>query len=105
MTTVTYVQPDLTETTTQVPPGQSLMEGAVRANVAGILAECGGSMSCATCHVWVDAEAAAHFQAPSQEELDLVEYLPGSDERSRLACQLVVGPDTPGLRVRVADGG
>jgi ferredoxin len=56
MPTITYVLPDTTERELEVPAGQTVMEGSVRNNLPGIVAECGGSCSCATCHVHVAAE-------------------------------------------------
>ncbi|MBE7195872.1 MAG: 2Fe-2S iron-sulfur cluster binding domain-containing protein, partial [Gordonia polyisoprenivorans] len=51
MAQVVYHLPDGTVSTVDVPPGQSVMDGSVRNNLPGIVAECGGSCSCATCHV------------------------------------------------------
>lgn len=98
---ITYVLPDGREETVDVPTGQSVMDGSVRNNLPGIVAECGGSCSCATCHVFVDAEAAALFDEPIDEETDLVEFLEGASERSRLSCQLIVSDACAGVRIVV----
>ena len=81
------------------------MDGSVRHNLPGIVAECGGSCSCATCHVHVDAAWAGKLDAASEEEAELVEFLDGADEHSRLSCQIVVTPDLDGLVVRVPENG
>ena len=54
MPKVTYVQPDGKQRVIDVAPGTTLMEAAIDNDVAGIVAECGGACSCATCHVYVD---------------------------------------------------
>ena len=54
MAKVTYVEFDGTEHAVDVKPGNSVMEGAIKNNVPGIDADCGGACACATCHVYVD---------------------------------------------------
>lgn len=103
MPVITYVLPDGSEQTVDVPVGQSIMDGSVRNNLPGIVAECGGGCSCATCHVHVDEEYAALFDEPLTEETDLLEFLEGACERSRLSCQLIVTDRCDGIRVVVPD--
>lgn len=103
MPEITYVLPDGREQTVDVTAGQSVMDGSVRNNLPGIVAECGGSCSCATCHVFVDPEYAALFDEPISEETELVEFLDGACERSRLSCQLIVSAACDGARVVVPD--
>jgi 2Fe-2S ferredoxin len=101
MPQITYVLPDGREETVEVPVGQSVMDGSVRSNLPGIVAECGGSCSCATCHVYVDPSSADLFDEPMTEETDLVEFLEGASDRSRLSCQLIVSDACAGVRVVV----
>jgi 2Fe-2S ferredoxin len=101
MPSITYVLPDGSEQTIDVPPGQSVMDGSVRNNLPGIVAECGGGCSCATCHVYVDPDDAALFDEAINEETELVEFLEGACERSRLSCQLIVSDACEGVRVVV----
>jgi 2Fe-2S ferredoxin len=102
MARVVYHLPDGTETAVEVPAGQSVMDGSVRNNLPGIVAECGGSCSCATCHVYVHDSSAGHFDLPSDEEAELVEFLDGARPNSRLSCQLIVaGPGE--VHVEVVD--
>lgn len=101
MPNITYQLPDGSEQTIDVPDGQSVMDGSVRNNLPGIVAECGGSCSCATCHVHVDPEHAAAFDEPMDEETELVEFLDGACDRSRLSCQLIVSAECDGARVVV----
>ncbi|MCW2786673.1 MAG: ferredoxin [Marmoricola sp.] len=102
MPKVTYVLADESEHVVDVPLGQSVMDGSVRNNLPGIVAECGGSCSCATCHVYVDAEWREAFDAATEEELDLLSFADGARDSSRLACQLIVTDGSDGLRVVVA---
>ncbi|MGY0541468.1 2Fe-2S iron-sulfur cluster-binding protein [Nocardioides sp. YJ-D4] len=102
MPTITYLLSDGSERTVDVPAGQSVMDGSVRNNLPGIVAECGGSCSCATCHVHLEPEFADRFDEPLPEERDLVEFLEGATDRSRLACQLIVTDQCSGVRVLVA---
>jgi len=101
MPTVVYQLPDGTTSSVDVPAGQSVMDGSVRNNLPGIIAECGGSCSCATCHVYVDGGSSAEFGAPTAEEEDLLEFLDDVQPSSRLACQLVLTPDMDTITVTV----
>jgi 2Fe-2S ferredoxin len=102
MPTVVYRLPDGSTSTLEVPAGLTVMDGSVRNNLPGIIAECGGSCSCATCHVYVEDESAAVFGEPSGEEQDLLEYLDDARPCSRLACQLVLGAEMGTITVTVA---
>ncbi|BBG02631.1 MULTISPECIES: 2Fe-2S iron-sulfur cluster-binding protein [Pseudonocardia] len=86
--------------TVEVEPNGTVMEAAVLNNVAGIVAECGGGCSCATCHVHVDEQWIDRLPAPAPEEGDLVEFLDGAGPTSRLSCQLELTPQLDGLVVR-----
>jgi 2Fe-2S ferredoxin len=87
-----------------VPVGESVMEGAVRNGIDGIVAECGGSCLCATCHVYVDEKFLPLLPAVDEEQdamLDSTacERLPNS----RLSCQIKVRPELDGLIVRMPE--
>jgi 2Fe-2S ferredoxin len=103
MPAITYLLPGGTERVVEVPAGMSVMDGSVRNNLPGIVAECGGSCSCATCHVRVDPVTRALFDEPAAEEAELLEYLDGADEHSRLSCQLIISAACDGIRVSVVD--
>lgn len=81
--------------------GRSLMDVAVRSNLPGILAECGGACACATCHVHVDPEWSARLTPPSALELSMLEFVEGLGETSRLSCQIKATDDLDGLVLRV----
>lgn len=84
------------------PEGQSLMRAALAAGVAGIAADCGGVLSCATCHVIVAPEWAARLPAPGSDELAMLEMTAAPREpTSRLSCQIVLVPELEGLVARL----
>lgn len=85
--------------TVDVDAGTSLMRAAVRNNVPGIDAECGGQMSCATCHVLVVEDWAERVGPASDAELQMLELADDVCDRSRLACQVLVTDDLDGLVV------
>lgn len=99
MSTVTYTDAEGTSRTIEANVGDSVMETAVRNGVPGIVAECGGSLSCATCHVFVD-EAEFASLPPVEEMEDEMLYGTSVDRRenSRLSCQIKV---TEGMDLHV----
>ena len=85
------------------PLGVSLMEVAKAQGIDGIYGDCGGSCSCATCHVYVDADWQQRVGAPDEVEvatLDMVSDIQRSN--SRLSCQILLREELDGLRVTVA---
>jgi 2Fe-2S ferredoxin len=84
-----------------VPIGDSVMEGAIKNGIDGIVAECGGACQCATCHVYVD-EAFLGLLKPIQEDEDEMLNTTASERRanSRLGCQIRVTKELDGLIVR-----
>lgn len=102
MPDITFIQPDGTEMGFEAPAGVSLMAAATGAGVDGIIAECGGSAICGTCHVYVDAAWIERLPAPHAAEEAMLECtasprLPGS----RLSCQVMLSDALQGLAVRV----
>lgn len=85
----------------QANPGESLMVAAVRNSVPGIVAECGGSCTCATCHVQVDPAWFKKVGPPPDFENEMLIVANDRTETSRLACQVDVTSDLDGLVVRV----
>lgn len=81
--------------------GKSVMQAAIDALVPGILADCGGSCSCATCHCYVEQEWLARLPAPESAERDMLECALEPRENSRLSCQLRVTAQTDGLVIRL----
>ena len=98
----TWILPDGQKITADVKEGMNLMQAAVANNIPNVIGECGGNLSCATCHVYVDEEWAARLPAPSREEQDMVEGLDQRRASSRLGCQVMVTDALDGLVVTVA---
>jgi len=101
MLTVTLVESAGMEHVLQVEAGTNVMQAAIDHGVAGILADCGGCCSCATCHCYVDEAWRDRFAAPSEAESELVSYAFDPLPNSRLACQLVLQSDHDGLVIRL----
>jgi ferredoxin, 2Fe-2S len=96
---VFYTQPDGTERAVDAALGHSIMQTAVRNGVTGIVGQCGGSLSCATCHVFLDDRNAGDFPPASEDEDDMLDVAAADREpNSRLSCQLVL---TAGQEVHV----
>ena len=83
-------------------PGQSLMQAAIRANVEGIEAECGGSLTCATCHVYVREPWLDKLPRRSIDEDGMLDFA-ASPRRanSRLSCQIILDDSLEGLAVDI----
>jgi 2Fe-2S ferredoxin len=101
MAKITFIQPDDAEQIVDIPEGWSIMEGAVRAGVIGIDADCGGACACATCHVQVEPEWAGKLPPKSEMEETMLDFAIRPKPTSRLSCQLRVTSDMDGLTVRV----
>jgi 2Fe-2S ferredoxin len=100
MPSITYVHTDGSREVLDVPVGTSVMRGAVLNSVDGIVAECGGEMMCATCHVYVDEAYVDRMPAQSDDEKAMLEFTASERKpNSRLSCQLVVTPEMDGLVV------
>ena len=103
MAKITYIEHDGTEYAVEVANGLSVMEGALRNNVPGIIAECGGASACATCHVYVDENWTAATGAKSDMEASMLEFALGVQPTSRLSCQIPVSEALDGLVVRLPE--
>ncbi|SRR5579859_8137793 len=103
MARITYVEFNGTRHSIDVPPGQSVMEGAVRNGVPGIDADCGGNCACATCHVYVDPAWVAKVTGPEDSEKSMLEFVRGAETNSRLSCQMAVTEALDGLVVTMPE--
>ena len=103
MPKITYIEHDDTTHTVDAEVGSTVMETALRNGITGIVAECGGSCTCATCHVYVDEAWVAKTGGPSPMEEDMLDF--GFDVRpnSRLSCQIKMSPELDGLVVRTPE--
>jgi len=104
MPLIHYIQPDGQQQSVQVKAGITVMQAAIHNNVRGIEAECGGCLSCATCHVYIDPSSTAELSAPDDAEEELLEGVAAERRpESRLSCQLVVASTMSGLVVRIPE--
>lgn len=103
MTQVIYILHDGREVSVDGRDNHSVMETGVRNAVPGIVAECGGSCMCATCHVYVETDPGGVIGHRSEdEEAMLGEAIDEVRPNSRLSCQIRLNPALAGLVVRVA---
>lgn len=99
---VTFVDVDGSRRDVDAAANDTLMSAAVKHGVTGIVAECGGNSTCATCHVYVEERFYPLVGEPNDLEEDMLDLavthrLP----TSRLSCQIVLGPELDGLTVRL----
>ncbi|MEY4698495.1 MAG: hypothetical protein RIT14_2923 [Pseudomonadota bacterium] len=100
MPLITFVEPDGTRREVSAHPGESLMVAATRADVAGIIAECGGSAMCATCHCYLVEGTLPEAEALEAETIEFVAQ--NTRATSRLTCQIAVTEAMAGLVLQVA---
>jgi 2Fe-2S ferredoxin len=100
MPKITYIEHDGKERTVDAEVGATVMETAIRNSVPGIVAECGGACSCATCHVHVDEAWSEKVGPPSPMEEDMLDFAFDVRPTSRLSCQIKVTDELDGLIVR-----
>ncbi|MES0873996.1 2Fe-2S iron-sulfur cluster-binding protein [Sinimarinibacterium thermocellulolyticum] len=101
MPTIVFVQPDGSRQRIEARVGQSIMEAATANLVPGIVADCGGGCSCATCHVYVDPEWVTKLEPADDIEQSMLEGAIEPNERSRLSCQLRMSDALDGIVVHV----
>jgi len=100
MPKITFIEHDGTEHTVEATLGNTVMETALAKSVPGIVAECGGSCTCATCMVYVDEAWTERVGARSPEEEDQLDFAFDVKPNSRLSCQIKVTDELDGLVVR-----
>ncbi|MCI5076589.1 2Fe-2S iron-sulfur cluster-binding protein [Oricola sp.] len=104
MAKITYIEFGGKQHVVDLPNGATVMEGARKNDIPGILADCGGACACSTCHVYVDPEWIDRLPPMQPMEEDMVDYAYEPDPaRSRLACQLQVTDDLDGLIVQMPE--
>lgn len=105
MPQVTYIDFDGTEHVVDVPEGENVMRGAIYNGVEAITGECGGGLSCATCHCYIDDAWAEKVGGPSSEaEAELLESAAAEVKpTSRLSCQIDMTAELDGLVVRLPE--
>ena len=103
MPQLTCINPNEQAIDVSFEPGETILQATYRAGVDGILAECGGGCSCATCHVIVDPDWFAKTGGPSEDEEDMLDLAFGLTETSRLGCQIEMSDALDGLRLTVPE--
>ena len=99
MAKIIYKNNDGDSKAVEVENGLSVMEGAIQNEVAGIDADCGGSMACATCHVYVEESWFNKLPAAEDAEKDMIDMAYEPKKNSRLSCQIIVTDEIDGLKV------
>ena len=99
MAKITYIDNEGSSRTIEVENGLSVMEGAIQKDIPGIDADCGGSMACATCHVYVEEKWLSKLPEAEEGEVDMIDMAFEPKKNSRLSCQLIVTDEMDGLEV------
>ena len=99
MPKITYKEHKGNSKTIEVENGLSIMEGAVQNEIPGIDADCGGSMACATCHVYVEDKWFDKIPKAEDAETDMIDMAFEPKKNSRLSCQIIVSDELDGLEV------
>ena len=101
MPKITYISSDAKVHTIEVQNGLTVMEGAIQNDIPGIDADCGGGMSCATCHVYVDENWLDKLPTKEDGEEDMLDMAFEPKSNSRLSCQITVSDELDGLVVNI----
>ena len=101
MTKIVYIEHSGKSHSINVQNGLTVMEGAIQNNIPGIDADCGGSMACATCHVYVKEEWFDKLPKKEDGEEDMIDMAYEPKKNSRLSCQLIVSDELEGLVVNL----
>ena len=99
MPKITFKDYQGTSRTIEIENGLSVMEGAIQKEIPGIDADCGGSMACATCHVYVDDKWFDKIPKADDAETDMIDMAFEPKKNSRLSCQIIVSEELDGLEV------
>ena len=99
MAKITFIDKDGNQKKIEIENGLTVMEGAIQNNITGIDADCGGSMACATCHVYVEEKWLNKLSKTEDAEIDMIDMAFDPKKNSRLSCQLIVSDELDGLTV------
>ena len=103
MAKIIFIEHSGTTHEVEAKTGLSVMEAAVKNNVPGIDADCGGACACATCHVYVDPAWLDKTGKPSAMEESMLDFAENVESNSRLSCQIKVSDALDGLTVRLPE--
>ena len=99
MTKIIFINSKGERKSIDIQNGLTVMEGAVQNNISGIDADCGGSMACATCHVYVEDSWFNKLPKAEDAENDMIDMAYKPEKNSRLSCQIIVSEELDGLIV------
>ena len=100
MPKITYIDSQGNAKSIDVEKGLSVMEGAIQNDIPGIDADCGGSMACATCHVYVEEKWLDKLPKAEAAEVDMIDMAYEPKSNSRLSCQIIINDELDGLTVK-----
>lgn len=103
MPLIKFINADNSVSEINAESGTSLMQAAVDNNIDGILAECGGACSCATCHCYIEPEWFTKSGEISDVEKDMLECVLEPKNTSRLSCQVQITNEMDGIEIRIPD--
>ena len=103
MPKITYIDYQDNSKTIEVENGLTVMEGAIQNDIPGIDADCGGSMACATCHVYVEEKWFDKLPNAEEAEVDMIDMAFEPKKNSRLSCQIIVTDELDGLIVKTPE--
>ena len=99
MPKLTFTDSSGNKNTIDVEKGLTVMEGAIQNDIPGIDADCGGSMACATCHVYIEENWVNKIPKAEESEIDMIDMAYEPKKNSRLSCQITVTDELDGLTV------
>tara|TARA_B110000881_G_C18114103_1_gene288929 strand:+ start:65 stop:385 length:321 start_codon:yes stop_codon:yes gene_type:complete len=97
MPKINFIDKSGNKKSVEVDTGLSVMEGAIQNNIPGIDADCGGSMACATCHVYVEEKWLDKIPKAEDAEIDMIDMAHEPKKNSRLSCQIIISNDLDGI--------
>ena len=103
MPQITYINHEGVKSQIDANVGMTVMEAAVKNDVAGIEAECGGACACATCHVYIDEAWQSQTGSPAPMEEDMLDFAIDVRPNSRLSCQIKITDELDGLIVHIPE--
>jgi len=103
MSKITYIDNQGNSKTIDVENGLTVMEGAIQNDIPGIDADCGGSMACATCHVYVEEKWLDKIPKAEEAEVDMIDMAHEPKKNSRLSCQIIVTDKLEGLVIKTPE--
>lgn len=101
MPKIHFIEHNGTEHVIDAEPGKTVMQAATENLVPGIVGDCGGACSCATCHCYVDPAWTDKVDARNENEEIMLEGVMNTEANSRLSCQITIKAELDGLVVRM----